>query len=120
MDIKSLLLFLIPWSLFFILFEFILRKKLNINRPKGFYRGVNNLHKRVEIGLFIGFLLSMIIMEFFFSGMDKYTLFIFFTFLFGVRAFMEWKFDRPTREYIITFWAFCFFCVFTISFIFLF
>ncbi|ETI66960.1 hypothetical protein BAVI_20024 [Neobacillus vireti LMG 21834] len=55
MDFKSLLLFLIPWMLFISLFEFILRKKLNIKRPKGFYHRVNNLHKRVETGVIIVF-----------------------------------------------------------------
>jgi hypothetical protein len=120
MDFKSLLLFLIPWLLFIILFEFILRKKLNIKRPKGIYHRVNNLHRRLEMGFFIGLILSIIIVEIFFSGSSQYMLFIFFTILLGVRAFMEWKFARPTREYIITFWGFCLFCVFTISFFFLF
>ncbi|WP_412778977.1 DUF4181 domain-containing protein [Neobacillus vireti] len=52
--------------------------------------------------------------------MGKYTLFIFFTVIFGIRAFMEWKFDRLKREYIITFWGLCLFCAFTINFILLF
>ncbi|WP_396954541.1 DUF4181 domain-containing protein [Neobacillus sp.] len=47
--------------LFILLFEFVLRKKLKIIKPKGFYLRVKNLHKRVELGLIIVFFFSSIV-----------------------------------------------------------
>ncbi|WP_406603667.1 DUF4181 domain-containing protein [Neobacillus rhizosphaerae] len=47
--------------LFILLFEFVLRKKLKIIKPKGYYHRVNNLHKRVELGLIIVFFFSSIV-----------------------------------------------------------
>ncbi|WP_084375088.1 DUF4181 domain-containing protein [Neobacillus soli] len=121
MDFKRLLLFFIPWLLYFFLSEYILRKKLHIKKQnRWIYRSVNNTHKMAEIGLIIVFILTNSILGWFFPSTFKYGLFIFLCALYAIRSFMEWKYDRPTREYIITFWSFCGMCVFTVStFIFL-
>ncbi len=75
-----------------------LRKKLKIDKSNWtFYRHVNTLHKWVEGTIVILFLAGIWFVE------DSSTLLIaFFFILFSIRAFMEWKYQRTKREYIMT------------------
>jgi len=98
------LLFLIIIVVLFFLLENLLRKKLKIIRKNGFiYRPVNSFHKwgeRIIIILYLvsGFVciytseyIKVVYILFVFSGMQQ---------LF--RAYMEWKFDKESKEYVIS------------------
>ncbi|MGD6888034.1 DUF4181 domain-containing protein [Bacillus mobilis] len=84
--------------------EQFLRRKLNMEK-RGFfgYKHVNSLHVKLEIGLFIIYFVSIMI----YINSDGnanvgYAFFIFFTTLWTLRAWMEWKFDRESKEYILS------------------
>ncbi|MED1024116.1 DUF4181 domain-containing protein [Bacillus mycoides] len=82
-----------------------LRKKLNMPKS-GFWRYnkyVNSLHKKLEIGLLFVYLIISFIYIFKFESTNIW--FIIFTYL-GVtwilRTWMEWKYDRESKEYIFS------------------
>ncbi|MDA1966387.1 DUF4181 domain-containing protein [Bacillus cereus] len=84
--------------------EQFLRRKLNMEK-RGFfgYKHVNGLHVKLEIGLFIIYFVSIMI----YVNSDEnanigYAFFIFFATLWTLRAWMEWKFDRESKEYILS------------------
>ncbi|MED3126188.1 DUF4181 domain-containing protein [Bacillus wiedmannii] len=84
--------------------EQFLRRKLNMEK-RGFfgYKYVNSLHVKLEIVLFIIYFVSIII----YVNRDEnanigYAFFIFFATLWTLRAWMEWKFDRESKEYIFS------------------
>ncbi|MBJ8005202.1 DUF4181 domain-containing protein [Bacillus cereus] len=82
-----------------------LRKKLNM--PKSgflaYNKYVNSLHKKLEIGLLFVYLIISFIYIFKFESTNIW--FIIFTYL-GVtwilRTWMEWKYDRESKEYIFS------------------
>jgi hypothetical protein len=118
MDFKGMLQLFVPWIVYFTLVEYILRKKLNIKRRKGWiYHRINSVHKNTETALFILYLISYIIILVINEDIAKYMIFLFFVFLFAIRTFMEWKFNHSTREYIISLWAVCSMCVFFVTII---
>ncbi|AAS41721.1 MULTISPECIES: DUF4181 domain-containing protein [Bacillus] len=85
-------------------FEQFLRRKLNMEK-RGFfgYKHVNSLHVKLEIVLFIiYFVSSMIYVTSNENANVGYALFIFFGTLWTLRAWMEWKFDRESKEYILS------------------
>ncbi|RKF52501.1 hypothetical protein BCY92_05625 [Bacillus wiedmannii] len=82
-----------------------LRKKLNMPKS-GFWvynKYVNSLHKKLEIGLLFVYLIISFIYIFKFESTNIW--FIIFTYL-GVtwilRTWMEWKYDRESKEYIFS------------------
>ncbi|MEC3376270.1 DUF4181 domain-containing protein [Bacillus cereus] len=82
-----------------------LRKKLNM--PKGGFWGykkhVNSLHKKLEIGLLFIYLITSFMFIFKFDSF--YFAYVIFTYLGGtliLRAFLEWKYDRESIEYIFS------------------
>ncbi len=84
--------------------EQFLRRKLNMEK-RGFfgYKHVNSLHVKLEIGLFIiYFVSSMIYINSDENANIGCAFFIFFTTLWTLRAWMEWKFDRESKEYILS------------------
>lgn len=86
------------------IFEQFLRRKLNMEK-KGFfgYKHVNSLHVKLEIGLFIiYFVSSMIYLNSDENANIGYAFFIFFATLWMLRAWMEWKYDRESKEYILS------------------
>lgn len=97
--------------------EFILRKRFKIVRRKGWlYHRINNVHKRAERLLFLVF---MLIYTGFLLADYRYTnyfIFGFFFFLFGIRTYMEWKYDRETKAFIITANSFCWYTLYTVIF----
>ncbi|PGS26021.1 hypothetical protein COC59_10405 [Bacillus cereus] len=82
-----------------------LRKKLNMpNRGFwGYKKHVNSLHKKLEIGLLFIYLITSFI---FLVKFESVTIaYVIFTYLGGtlvLRAWMEWKFDRESKEYIFS------------------
>lgn len=81
--------------------EQFLRRKLNMEK-RGFidYKYVNSLHVKLEIGLFIIYFISCFISVN--SENVGYVFFIFFGTLWTLRAWMEWKYDRESKEYILS------------------
>lgn len=78
--------------------ERLLRKKLNINKSTwSIYVPVNTVHKWSERIIIIGFLISIWFVE----NTLPLTL-TFFTIFNSMRAFMEWKYEREKREYLLT------------------
>lgn len=86
-------------------FDKFLRKKLNMpNRGFwGYKKHVNSLHKKLEIGLLFIYLITSFI---FLVKFESVTIaYVIFTYLGGtlvLRAWMEWKFDRESKEYIFS------------------
>ncbi|MCU5654992.1 DUF4181 domain-containing protein [Bacillus mycoides] len=82
-----------------------LRKKLNMPKSGfwGYNKYVNSLHKKLEIGLLFVYLIISFIYIFKFEITNIW--FIIFTYL-GVtwilRTWMEWKYDRESKEYIFS------------------
>jgi hypothetical protein len=106
MNIPILILFAIFYLLIVIVAEKKIRNKLGIHKKEGaWYKTVNSIHLGGEILIIITFILVQVIIG---SGntdvanwVAKYGVFLFFTILYIFRAYMEWKFDRQSKEYII-------------------
>ncbi|KAB2459878.1 DUF4181 domain-containing protein [Bacillus sp. CH126_4D] len=86
-------------------FDKFLRKKLNMpNRVfLGYKKHVNSLHKKLEIGLLFIYLITSFIFIVKFESVN--IAYVIFTYLGGtlvLRALMEWKFDRESKEYIFS------------------
>lgn len=86
------------------LVTFIVRRRYNIIADFDNYRHVNNMHKWIELILLILFLLISAVLIFVFSITEVYLLSAGnFVILCGLRTFMEYKYDREKKEYIIDF-----------------
>lgn len=86
-------------------FDKFLRKKLNM--PKigfwGYKKHVNSLHKKLEIGLLFIYLITSFIFIFKFESVN--IAYVIFPYLGGtliLRAWMEWKYDRGSKDYIFS------------------
>ncbi|RWS44775.1 DUF4181 domain-containing protein [Bacillus mycoides] len=86
-------------------FDKFLRKKLNM--PKigfwGYKKHVNSLHKKLEIGLLFIYLITNFIFIFKFESVN--IAYVIFTYLGGtliLRAWMEWKYNRESKDYIFS------------------
>ncbi|MCH4565877.1 DUF4181 domain-containing protein [Bacillus sp. ES1-5] len=82
-----------------------LRKKLNMPKSDflGYKKHVNSLHKKLEIGLMLIYLITSFIFIVKFESVN--IAYVIFTYLGGtliLRALMEWKFDRESKEYIFS------------------
>jgi len=99
MNLIQLFVFVILMALISSPIERRLREKLNVQRKKGWF--VHFVHPS-QIVLEI-FLLFLFIFSFF-RYWDEHTLLIVFAFLIALdflRAFMHWKFERSSREWVI-------------------
>ncbi|MED1612082.1 DUF4181 domain-containing protein [Bacillus paranthracis] len=104
MGISTILLIIIGLGIGGYFIEQFLRRKLNMEK-RGFfgYKHVNSLHVKLEIGLFfIYFVSSIIYVNSNENANVGYALFIFFGTLWTLRAWMEWKYDRESKEYILS------------------
>ncbi|MFX3617932.1 MAG: DUF4181 domain-containing protein [Sporolactobacillus sp.] len=83
------------------LLEKWLIKKLQIQKPPGLYRPTSPFQKQGER---FGFLSLLIVLVLFFNhpGAYLFILFIYFTVLWGFRAYMEWRNEPETRRYILS------------------
>lgn len=100
---------------FAILSERWLRKKFKIDKPKRFvYRSVNTFQKWIERTIIIAFLISL-----WFVDHTLPLLIAFFLVLTSFRTFMEWKYEREKKEYIITLFSiFLYLLIFGLAFYF--
>ena len=78
--------------------ENMIRKRMNIPRIKGLiYRGVSTFHRWAERIMLLIYLICLMIFDF---SMELFLAFIIPFFAF--RTFMEWKYEKERKEYLIT------------------
>ncbi|OSX98499.1 DUF4181 domain-containing protein [Bacillus nitratireducens] len=85
-------------------FDKFLRKKLNMPKS-GFwgYKHVNSLHVKLEIGLFIIYLVTSFIYIYKFENANiGYAIITYLGVTWILRSWMEWKYDRESKEYIFS------------------
>ncbi|WP_377865461.1 DUF4181 domain-containing protein [Bacillus sp. R86525] len=83
--------------------EQFLRKKLNMEKRGLFgYKHVNSLHVKLEIGLIIMYLIACYYMFKFENSKMAYAIFTYLGITWILRAWMEWKYDRESKEYILS------------------
>ena len=71
----------------------------------GYKKHVNSLHKKLEIGLLFIYLITSFMFIFIFKFESVNIAYVIFTYLGGkliLRALMEWKYDRESKEYIFS------------------
>lgn len=84
------------FMIFLVVIDKPILNKLNVERKRR-YVHVNKFHLWSEVLLFV--LLTTIV---YFSGLRQYFLHILLSVLFSYRAFMEWKFAKESKAYIIS------------------
>lgn len=95
------IIFIITFFIIAIVFERWLKKKLKIDKSKGaFYKGVNPFQRWTEIAMIIAFLLLIWFVDNPISWLIGY-----FLISLSFRAFMEWKYKREEKEYILTLYS---------------
>ncbi|SHF94436.1 DUF4181 domain-containing protein [Ornithinibacillus halophilus] len=78
-----------------------IQKKYNIIPDGVAFRPVNNMHKWGErVILLVGLILAIIL--YMISYVEYYIIFGYLLILLGFRAFMEYKYDREEKEYLLT------------------
>jgi hypothetical protein len=84
--------------------EQFLRRKLNMEKRGLFgYRYVNSLHVKLEIGLIIMYVIASCYYMFKFENSKMaYAIFTYLGITVILRAWMEWKYDRKSKEYILS------------------
>ncbi|WP_047986006.1 DUF4181 domain-containing protein [Ornithinibacillus californiensis] len=99
---QTILIFTITVVVIMLLLMFIVRKKLKIKTEIGLYKYINKTHKWGERILLLLFFITLSIAYFGFYYVEVYLIFIFFLAQSIFRAFMEWKYEREEKEYIIS------------------
>ncbi|XHU78738.1 DUF4181 domain-containing protein [Peribacillus simplex] len=95
------IIFIIAFLIIAIVFERWLKKKLKIGKGKGhFYKSVNKFHKWIETSMLIAFLILIWFVD------NTIPLLIgYFLISLSFRTFMEWKYKREKKEYILTLYS---------------
>jgi uncharacterized membrane protein len=78
---------------YYAVIEKIIINKFNIKKKKGLFKHFNEIHKWVEVLLIIGTLAMVFV--------DAYYCLIGLTVLLAFRSFMEWKFEKESKAYIL-------------------
>lgn len=97
--------------------DLLIRKKYDITTEFSLYRPVNNTQKQLERIWLILFIIALFIDIFVFSYTITYTLlFAFLTILIGLRALMEFKYEKEEKTYIANLlWALSYCIIFLVS-----
>lgn len=101
----NLFIFLIVVLLGFWIITKIIATKLNIEiKGTGYlYQHVNNIHKWVEIIIVILSVITLFIIGFVYSGrLENHFFLASLIVLYTFRAFMEWKFKKASKKYILS------------------
>ncbi|KMP36750.1 DUF4181 domain-containing protein [Bacillus albus] len=85
-------------------FDKYLRKKLNMPKSRFWgYKHVNSLHVKLEVGLFIIYLITSFIYIYKFENANiGYAIMTYLGVTWILRSWMEWKYDRESKEYIFS------------------
>lgn len=86
-------IFLFGYIIFLTLIEKVIINKFNIRKKKGLFKHFNKFHKWAEILLITGIILVLFI--------DAFYSFVLLILLLSFRAFMEWKFEKESKTYIL-------------------
>lgn len=80
----------------------VIRKKLDIEPQRGFYIHVNNTHKWIEylVILPVIFAAPFMTLFIFYSDISLYMFIVGLSLLIFFRAFMEWRYDKASKQYI--------------------
>jgi uncharacterized membrane protein YidH (DUF202 family) len=109
--VKNIISFLIVGSIFLIagiLTERFLKKKYAIAKNEGWiYHPVNNFQTYTEIILSI-----ILIVSIYFLDNLGMMFFVYFSVLNSFRAFMEWKYERETKRYLLSLFSAIYFIIF--------
>ncbi|MBD1383622.1 DUF4181 domain-containing protein [Metabacillus arenae] len=88
--------------LVFVVIHIIMKNILNIKKKNG-YTHVNKIHKRLEQVLIVLALVLLFLIGFVFNYRLEPHYFVgIISILFAFRAFMEWKFEKVSRQYILS------------------
>ncbi|MCW9132371.1 DUF4181 domain-containing protein [Bacillus paramycoides] len=95
---------LVLWIIFLIALEHILRKKLNIPKQKGWNNQyVNKSHKWGSRIIIFSYIVVLIICYSLSNPLYMGIVpFLFLITLYSFGAFMEWKYDRESREFLMS------------------
>ncbi|MFE4354361.1 DUF4181 domain-containing protein [Peribacillus butanolivorans] len=94
----NFIIFIIVLLIISTVFERWLKKKLKIKKSKwSLYKGVNKFQRWTEMAMIIAFLISV-----WFVDNPTSWLIGYFLISLSFRAFMEWKYKREEKEYILT------------------
>ncbi|MED0934732.1 DUF4181 domain-containing protein [Bacillus mobilis] len=104
MGISTILIIIIGVCIVGYFLEQFLRRKLNMEKRGLFgYRYVNSLHVKLEIGLIIMYVIASCYYMFKFENSKMaYAIFTYLGITVILRAWMEWKYDRKSKEYILS------------------
>ncbi|MGE7187003.1 DUF4181 domain-containing protein [Peribacillus sp. NPDC006672] len=94
------IIFIIAFFIIAIVFERWLKNKLKIERKGSFYKGVNRFQRWTEMAMIIAFLISIWFVDNPISWLIGY-----FLISLSFRTFMEWKYKREEKEYILTLYS---------------
>ena len=104
MFLLKFVIFLLVLFLVFFLSDRILRKIANVEKQKGFiYKRVNKSQKIGEGIILALFFISLIIQAYSSINFEPYIPMILYLVVLNLyRALMEWKYQKESKEYIIT------------------
>ncbi|GGA81245.1 DUF4181 domain-containing protein [Ornithinibacillus halotolerans] len=98
-----MLLLVICVSLITIFIQTILKRKLKIEVGPVPLRAYSNLDRLIQRIFIIGFVIILAVIYFVLTPADIYILFGFAVLFLSYRTFMEYKYDREEREYLLSF-----------------
>lgn len=86
------------------LLEKFTRKKWNIQKKTYAYHYVNDMHKWIDVGIITVYLIAAMTCIFVFENfmLSFYIMVTFLVTQWSVRIWIEWKYDRESKEYMIT------------------
>lgn len=105
--------FLVVIFITLLFLEKLLRRKWDIPRKSATERYVNDTHKWMNRYMFIGYILVSGILIFMVENLNiAYLILIYFVILCSANAWMEWKYDRESKEYKVEIYNLIAFVVF--------
>ena len=96
--------FLIIVALVYIgVLRFIKRRiNINIQEINGLYKHVNQIHRQLEILLSVLLIVIFCIIGFVYpKRLEPHNILVLLTVLSSFRSFMEWKFNKQSKQYIL-------------------
>lgn len=93
------LVYLLILAVVYIFLDFVMRKKLRTKIKKSYWRsfkGRRPLFVTIEMVMLASFLVLIFVIP---PAYTSVFMFLFFFFLYVIRGFEEWKFERKQKEY---------------------
>lgn len=94
---------LVLWIIFLVVLENVVRKKLNIPKQTGWNsKYINKSHKWGTRAIIISYIIVTMICSFLNPIYISNLPILFLITLYCFQSYMEWKFDKESREYVIS------------------